>query len=151
MRPSPARSSGASSADGIWSVAASLPAGSTVLSCRLFSDGLLAALRRTDGQRPRPHPLAEPEGIEQAVEPVPLGFPRREQMLERRAQQAGLFGIAGRHQGSRILALVQADGKTVVAQGFEKCRKFARDEAGDLVDLIICRSRCRNNSCHLPQ
>ncbi len=44
MRPSPARSSGASSADGTWSVAASLPLRSEALFCRLFSDGLLAAL-----------------------------------------------------------------------------------------------------------
>ncbi len=43
MRPSPVRPSGASSADGIWSVAASLPAGSDLLSRRLFSDGLSAA------------------------------------------------------------------------------------------------------------
>src|ERR1700730_9276662 len=43
MRPSPAGCSGASSADGIWSVAAWLPLGSDLLSCRLFNDGLLAA------------------------------------------------------------------------------------------------------------
>src|SRR5260370_34131184 len=47
MRPSPARSSGPSPAEGIWSVASSLPAGLDCLSCRLFSDGLLAAFTET--------------------------------------------------------------------------------------------------------
>ena len=44
MRPSPERSSGASSPEGTWSVAVSLAVGCELVSCRLFSEGLLAAL-----------------------------------------------------------------------------------------------------------
>ena len=42
MRPSPERPSGASSEDGSWSATDWPPPCSTDLSCKLFSDGLLA-------------------------------------------------------------------------------------------------------------
>src|SRR5579872_5850695 len=41
---------------------------------------------RARGGRARPYTLAQPEGVEQPVELVPVGFPRREEMLHRRSQ-----------------------------------------------------------------
>jgi hypothetical protein len=58
-------------------------------------------------------------------------------MLERAAQQRRLFDIARRHQSGGVAALVQADGKTSVAQGFEKPGELGRDQPGNLVDLRI--------------
>jgi len=49
---------------------------------------IVGAGRRTDGTGARAHTLAQPERIEQTVELVPVGFARREQMFECRAQQA---------------------------------------------------------------
>src|ERR1700722_19813331 len=57
-------------------------------------------------------------------------------MLERRAQQAGHFGIARRHQRRGVAAFMQARHKTIVAQGAQKRRELCRDEAGDLVELV---------------
>jgi hypothetical protein len=97
-------------------------------------------LRRARGHRSRSHALAEPERVEQPVEPVPVGFPRREQMLERERNRPGLFGIARRHQGGGVAAFMQADGKGIVAQGLEKRCEFGRDQARDLVDFLIVRA-----------
>src|SRR6202022_224856 len=87
----------------------------------------------------RLNPLAEPERVEDAVELVPVGLPRRKQMLERRTQQAGLFDIARRHQCGGVPAFVQAYRESVIPQGSQKRRELCRDEARDLVDLVISR------------
>ena len=59
------------------------------LACRWFRPLVLQGfqrravgrLRRADGHGSRFHALAEPERFEDAIEPVPVGFPRREQMF----------------------------------------------------------------------
>src|SRR5258708_20154268 len=58
-------------------------------------------------------------------------------MLERRTQQAGLLHIACRHQRGGVLALMQADGETIVAQRPQKRSKLRRDESGNLVEFFI--------------
>ena len=85
-------------------------------------------LRRAHGQRARPHPFAQPERIEDAVEAVPVGFARREQMFQRRPQQPRPCNITLRHQRRRVLALLQADGEAGLPQGFQKRGEFCRDE-----------------------
>src|SRR6202035_3161318 len=85
----------------------------------------------------RPHAFAEPERVEDAVEAVPVGFPRREQMFQRGTQQAGFLDIARRHQRGCVLAFLQPDREAGLAQGFQKRRELAGDEARDFVELFI--------------
>src|SRR4029078_424926 len=83
------------------------------------------------------HALAEPERVKDAVEFFPVGFPRREQVLERRTQQPRLGRLAGRHHFRRILAFGKAHGESAVAQGFEKRGEPGRDKARDLVEFFV--------------
>ncbi len=46
-----------------------------------FQRRAIGRLGRAHGHRSRSHPPAEPECVEQPIEFVPIGFPRREQML----------------------------------------------------------------------
>ena len=81
---------------------------------------IVRSLRRARCHRSRPHALAEPERVKDAVEFFPVGFARREQVLERRTQQTRFGRVAGRHQFRRILAFGEAYGEPAVAQGLEK-------------------------------
>src|ERR1700730_17725570 len=58
-------------------------------------------------------------------------------MLERRTQQARLLHIACRHQRGGVLALMQADSETIVAQVVDKRGKASRDETRDLVEFFV--------------
>src|SRR5882757_3482144 len=100
---------------------------------------VVGRLRGANRSRTRTDAPAEPERIENAIEAFPVGFARREQMLERRAQQAHLCNVASRHQRRRVLAFSVTDGKAVVTQDPEKGREFRRDEAGNFVHFVEVR------------
>src|ERR1700737_5156386 len=58
-------------------------------------------------------------------------------MFDGGTQQAGSIGKARRHHGGRIPAFLGANGKAAVAQRFEECREFGRDEARKLLELFM--------------
>ena len=66
-------------------------------------------------------------------------FRAENRCLNAERSRPGLRRIARRHQGGRVLALLQADRKAVVAQGAQERGELCRDQARDLVDLIEIR------------
>src|SRR6185295_8479909 len=58
-------------------------------------------------------------------------------MSEGRSQGSRRLGIAGGHQRGGVLPLLQADRKAGIAQRPEKRRKFCRNQARDLIDLVV--------------
>ena len=94
-------------------------------SCRLFSDGLLAAfaepmvIDRDLTRRPSQNASNSPSNLSQS------DFRAENRCLNATRNRPGLFGIARRHQGGGVAAFMQADGEGVVAQGLEKRRELS--------------------------